>query len=81
MSLPWLESTPVWGNAPAPNGTPGPLPKRFATLFMGCGVNPDHWWAEGSGEGMELSKSLGPMASLKTKMNVITGLYNQSAAR
>ena len=24
-------------------------PKRFAALFMGCGVNPDHWWAKGSG--------------------------------
>ena len=79
MSLPWLESTSVWGNTLTPDGIPGSLPKRFAVLFMGCGINPDHWWAEGSGEDMQLSKSLQPMASLKTKMNVITGLYNQSA--
>ena len=28
---------------------PGRCPKRFAALFMGCGVNPDHWWAKGAG--------------------------------
>lgn len=79
MSLPWLESIPVWG---APLTTAGPsqtFPKRFATLFMACGVNANHWWAKGAGDEMELGKSLEPMAPLKTKMNFITGLFNQSA--
>ena len=75
MALPWMESIPVWGNEP---GT-GAGPKRFATLFMGNGVNPDHWWASGSGTDMELGKSLTPMAPLKTKMNVISGLFNKNA--
>ena len=75
MALPWMESIPVWGNVP---GT-GAGPKRFAALFMGNGVNPDHWWASGSGTDMELGKSLTPMAPLKTKMNVISGLFNKNA--
>ena len=79
MALPWLESMPVWGSAPLKNDAPGPFPKRFAALFMGCGINANHWWAKGSGADMELGKSLEPMAPLKTKMNFITGLYNQHA--
>src|SRR5207248_765062 len=69
MALPWLESIPVWGSTPAKDGVPGPLPKRFAALFMGNGINPLHWWAKGDGTDMELGQSLEPMAPLKTKMN------------
>lgn len=79
MSLPWLESLPVWGAASTPSDTAEAFPKRFAALFMACGINSDHWWAKGSGAEMELGKSLEPMEPLKTKMNFITGLYNQSA--
>ena len=79
MALPWLESIPVWGSAPAVDGTPGPFPRRFAALFMGNGINSQHWWAKGSGADMELGKSLEPMAPLKTKMNFITGLFNKHA--
>ena len=68
MSLPWLESL----NAAA---TP---PKRFAVLFMGNGVNEDQWSATGSGESMELSKSLSPLDPVKTKINVIDGLFMKS---
>jgi hypothetical protein len=79
MALPWLESIPVWGAAPAKDGTPGPFPKRFAALFMGNGINSQHWWAKGSGAEMELGKSLEPMRALKTKMNFVTGLFNKHA--
>jgi hypothetical protein len=79
MALPWLESLPVWGIAPMAGGEPAPCPKRFAALFMACGVNTDHWWAKGSGADMELGKSLQPMAPLKAKMNFITGLFNKHA--
>src|SRR5688572_9602596 len=72
MALPWLESVPAWGAAAT-------APKRFATLFMGCGINMDHWWAKGSGKEMELGKSLQPMEPLKHKMNFVTGLFNKSA--
>src|SRR5262245_37922370 len=79
MALPWMESIPVWGAEPAKDGTPGPFPKRFAALFMGNGINSQHWWAKGSGADMELGKSLEPMAPLKAKMNFITGLFNKHA--
>src|SRR3954454_9050453 len=79
MALPWLESVPVWGSATVVGGMPVATPKRFAAMFMGCGVNPDHWWAKGSGADMELSQSLAPMEPLKAKMNVVTGLFNKSA--
>jgi hypothetical protein len=80
MALPWLESVPVWGAEPAPAADkPAASPQRFAALFMGCGVNPDHWWAKGSGTDMELGKSLEPLAKLKAKLNVVNGLFNKSA--
>ena len=50
MALPWLESVP----SGAPTPTARAAPKRLAVLFMGNGVNPDHWWAKGSGAEMEL---------------------------
>jgi hypothetical protein len=78
MALPWLESIPVWGNEPsAPNEQSAPM--RFAALFMANGINPDHWWAKGSGDQMTLGKSLQPMEAVKTKLNFITGLFNKNA--
>ena len=65
VALPWLESLQA---AITP-------PKRFAVMFMGTGVNEDHWWAKGSGETMELSKSLQPLEPVKKKINVIDGLF------
>lgn len=79
MSLPWLESLPVWADESTSADQPQAFPTRFAALFMGNGINAKHWWAKGSGQDMELSKSLEPLAPLKTKINVITGLYNKHA--
>ena len=76
MALPWLESIPVWGTEISVAGETPITPKRFAALFMACGVNPNHWWAKGSGADMELGKSLQPMEDLKTKMNYVEGLFN-----
>jgi hypothetical protein len=74
VALPWLESLPVWGGGAA--STP---PKRFAALFMGNGISPPNWWARGAGATMELSRSLEPLAALRSKLNVITGLFNRFA--
>ena len=73
MALPWLESVPVWGAA---NQS---APQRFAALFMANGINPDEWWARGSGAGMELGRCLEPLEPFKTKLNFIKGLFNQAA--
>lgn len=78
MSLPWLESLAAWGDDRSPEGDARP-PKRFAALFMGNGINPDHWWAMGAGAEMELGQTLEPLAPHKTKLNVITGLFNKRA--
>lgn len=78
MALPWLESMPVWGQEASAVAQPA-APKRFAVVFMADGINPDHWWAKGAGAGMELGKSLQPLEGLKTKMNVIQGLFNRAA--
>ena len=79
MALPWLESIPVWGDDRASDNETQAFPKRFAAMFMGNGISPDHWWAKGAGEGMELSKSLQPLAPLKTKLNLVSGLFNKQA--
>jgi hypothetical protein len=79
MALPWLQSLSVWGSETAA-GTPASLPpKRFGVLFMACGVNPDHWWAKSADAGLELGPSLSPLEPLKSKVNVIHGLFNKNA--
>ena len=82
MALPWLESIRVWGalTPAAPDFDPSAaFPKRFAALFMGNGINGNHWWAKGAGAEMQLSQSLQPLAPLRTKLNVINGLFNRPA--
>jgi hypothetical protein len=74
MALPWLESLPAFADT-----TPGAFPKRFGVLFMGNGVNEDHWNAEGSGADMKLGKTLEPLEPLKHKINVIHGLFQKRA--
>jgi Protein of unknown function (DUF1552) len=78
MALPWLESL-TWAAGPtAPAaGAKSAYPKRLAVLFMGNGVNGNHWWSKGNGAAMKLGKSLAPLDPLKKKINVINGLYNQ----
>jgi hypothetical protein len=82
MALPWLESLPAWSMAPSASASAvagAAFPKRIAVLFMGNGINGNHWWAKGSGADMELGKSLQPMEPFKTKMNYIGGLFNEPA--
>jgi uncharacterized protein DUF1552 len=75
MALPWLESFPAFADATSPAA----FPKRFAVLFMGNGVNENHWDAQGSGGEMKLSKTLEPLEPLKHKINVIHGLFQKRA--
>ena len=75
MALPWLESFPAF----ADSTSAAAFPKRFAVLFMGNGVNEDHWDAQGSGADMVLSKTLAPLEPLKHKINVIHGLFHERA--
>jgi len=82
MALPWLESMNVWGSdesSSSSSSSPSEIPKRFAVQFMACGVNYKHWWAKGEGGEMELGPSLEPMTPHRSKMNIVNGLFNQSA--
>jgi hypothetical protein len=79
MALPWLESIPVWGTRALADDTPAAPPKRFAALFMGNGISPPHWWARGAGDSMEVSRSLEPLASMRSRLNVVSGLFNRQA--
>lgn len=84
MALPWLESLSGLGvsAASAAEAAPGAaraLPQRFAVLFMGNGISPNNWSAEGAGAELKLSKTLTPLEPLKGKINVIHGLFNKTA--
>src|SRR3954447_26777255 len=74
MALPFLESLPAFGAAAT-----SPFPKRFAVMFMGCGINEDHWSATGDGAEMKLSKTLSVLEPLKQKINVVDGLFNKAS--
>ncbi len=74
MALPWLESLDAFADTPAASA----FPKRFGIMFLGNGINEDHWSAEGSGAAMKLSKTLQPLEPLKQKINVIDGLFVKS---
>jgi len=71
MALPWFESV----NALAADPKAGDFPKRFGVVFFGCGIHEDHWSASGEGASMTLSRTLQPLEKIKTKINVLDGLY------
>jgi hypothetical protein len=75
MALPWFEAMSLKADTPPASA----FPKRFAVMFLGNGINEDHWSATGQGADMKLSKTLEPLESLKTKINVIDGLFNKAA--
>ena len=77
MALPWMESLPVWGAAAEAPKAASATPKRFVVQFMGTGISPNNWGATGEGASMVLSKSLAPLEPYKTKLNVISGLFNR----
>ena len=73
MALPWMASLDAVADPAAAE-----FPKRFGVVFLGCGINEDHWGATGNGADMKLAKSLSPLEPLKSKINVIDGLYVKS---
>ena len=74
MGLPWLEALAASGTSSAAH------PQRFAALFMGNGISPKNWWAEGAGPRMKLSKSLEPLSPHRSRLNVVSGLFNRHEA-
>lgn len=63
------------------SGTPGSndgMPTRMAALFFPNGVREDCWTPDGQGAEWELPSQLEPLADLKDKVSVISGLWHQA---
>ena len=71
LTLPWMESL-SWARGKLANEKP---PVRFGTLVFANGVNPYQWWAKGSGDAMELSPTLQPLAPFKHDITVLRELH------
>jgi len=76
LTLPWLESLPVFAQNKTATNKP---PLRFAHLYFSNGVEPAHWWAKGSGAAMEFGKAAQPLAAIREDIVFTRGLYHQKA--
>ena len=74
VGLPWLESVAGAAEAAGP-------PVRFAAIFMGNGVNTQHWAATAGPTGIEFAKTLVPLAPHAAKVNIFHGLWNPPHGR
>jgi Protein of unknown function (DUF1552) len=74
LALPWMESLQLLraDTAPAP-------PLRFACIYWSNGIDPQQWWAKGSGASMEFGPSAAPLAAVREDLVWIHGLYNHQA--
>lgn len=82
LMLPWLCSVPLRAESGkrGSNDRSKP-PRRFACLYFSNGVEPAHWWARGSGSGMELGPGMTPLQPHREDLVIIDGLFNaQSVA-
>src|SRR5687768_2446317 len=78
LTIPWLESLPLLAEQPSQPAKP---PLRLACLFFSNGVEPEHWWASGSGASMEIGPGLAPMQPFREEMIFLRGLFNEQAVR
>ena len=70
VALPWLE----WMAGADGAWACGGLPKRFGLFFWGNGNLPEYWNPTGEGTEWELSEQLMPLADLKDKITVVSGM-------
>ena len=75
MALPWMESIPTLAAAGSE------APRRLGFVFMGNGVNVDHWGGKQTPAGLELAKTLSPLESIKDRLTIISGLSNETTHR
>jgi hypothetical protein len=54
-------------------------PLRMAFVYVPNGVNLTHWWPKGSGQDFELNRTMKPLESLKSQIQVISGLDQANA--
>lgn len=78
LALPWLESLPALAADGTKLASHKP-PVRFGLVYFSNGVEPEHWWAKGSGKSMEIGPGLAPMKPFTEDFTFLRGLYNQTA--
>ncbi|MCH2399240.1 MAG: DUF1552 domain-containing protein, partial [Pirellulales bacterium] len=82
LALPWLASLPqrsAQGKRIA-NTTDKP-PRRFACVYFSNGIEPEHWWAKRTPDGLHFGPCLEPLVPYRDDLCVLEGLYNaQSVA-
>lgn len=81
MGLPLLEAmTPLARSAFAGAATPGETvtPTRMACVFVPNGVIMPDWTPSGSERDWKLSRTLAPLRSMQSKLNVITNLAHEN---
>ncbi|MBS1824186.1 MAG: DUF1552 domain-containing protein [Acidobacteria bacterium] len=77
LALPWMESLPlVAGPTKTASNKP---PLRYALVYFSNGVEPEHWWAKGSGKDMQLGPGPAPLAPHREDIVFLRGLYNKQA--
>lgn len=86
LTLPWLESLPLRAEDANPlhaarAADPNQPPVRFACIFFSNGVEPEHWWARGSGADMQIGPGLAPMQPFREDLIFVRGLFNEQAVR
>jgi hypothetical protein len=82
LALPWLDSLRLRAEETGKRTTAdasGKPPVRFACIYFSNGVEPEHWWAKGSGDSIELGPSLEAMLPFRRDLVFLRGLYNQQA--
>jgi hypothetical protein len=82
LALPWLDSLPVRAESGKRTTTAlSKPPVRFACIYFSNGVEPEHWWAKGSGSSMQVGPGLKPLAPLCEDIVFLRGLYNEQAVK
>lgn len=79
VALPWLEAmgpAMAWANSPADGKT---VPNRMAFLYVPNGKNMNQWTPEKDGSDFELPPILQPLAPVKDKLLVLSGLTADKA--
>ena len=75
LALPFFESLlpkPLWAAPPPP-------PKRFVGFYVPCGIHMAGWTPVLDDANYQLTPILQPLAALKPKFSVLTGLANRPA--
>ena len=82
IALPWLEVMgPVnaWANIAGGSVSGQTAPNRMAFLYVPNGKNMEDWTPKGLGSGYEFTEILKPLAEMKDKMLVLSGLTADKA--